>query len=142
MTVEAFIDLIVERAEALSASDAMALKESVSAGNDRLIQAEKITDFWKQVNSFFSGEMMTQPLYKKTAARIIHIFMKDVLDLPDLDWQGAANLRDIYECRVCANAIAQVYERGIIPSRDNEAFGINDEMSDELIADAINKLFA
>ncbi len=141
MTVEAFIDLIIESAEELSISNELDLKESISARKDEMIQAKRISAFWKQVNSLYSGEMMTQPLNKKTAARIIHIFMQDVLNVPDVDWQGAANLRDIYECRVCANAIAQVYEKSIIPPRDNDVFGVNDAIPDGMIADIINSLY-
>ncbi len=129
MTVEAFIDEILEGTEDLK------------VGRDEESSEEKISDFWKQVNSLYSGEMMTQPLNKKTAARICHIFMKGVLNLSDVDWQEAAKLRDIYECRVCANAIAQVYERGIIPPRDNDVFGVNDVMPDGMIADIINSLY-
>ena len=53
-------------------------------------------------------------LDRKTAALIIHEFLYDVLKEPDEeDISPAFELEDIYECRVCAMHIAQVYSKGI-----------------------------
>lgn len=58
-------------------------------------------------------------LDRRTAARIIHMFMKKVLDIRDLkDIKEAYRLRDIFDCRVCAGHIAEVYLRGIIKPID------------------------
>lgn len=57
----------------------------------------------------------TSFLDKRTAARIIHQFMKIELCIPDLEEIKAAEiLQDLYTCRVCANHIAQVYLRNIM----------------------------
>ena len=41
-----------------------------------------------------------------------------VCGLSDLDMSGAKGLKDLYDCRVCANHIAQVYMRGIMDAKD------------------------
>lgn len=54
-------------------------------------------------------------LDKRTAARIIHLFMKielNVQDVPEI--KQAEKLSDLYVCRVCVNHVAQVFIRGII----------------------------
>ena len=57
----------------------------------------------------------TAPLNRQTAARIIHQFLKLECSVPDLaDIAPALRLRDLYNCRACAEHIAQVYTRGII----------------------------
>lgn len=71
-----------------------------------------------------------QPLTKREAARMIHEFMKNVMKLPDKDWGSAASIKDIYECRVCANAIAQVCVRGIMQVREDGSFGHEDLLTD------------
>lgn len=49
------------------------------------------------------------------AARILHLYMQHVLGIPDLtDISAAGILKDLYDCRVCVNHIAQVYLRGIM----------------------------
>ncbi len=73
------------------------------------------------------------------AARITHMFiLKETYaaDLPDIS--GAAVLRDLYDCRVCVNHIAQVYLRGLIEAR--EIRGISKERF--LIFDGKEKLSA
>ena len=35
-----------------------------------------------------------------------------------LDISGAKDLRDLYDCRICANHIAQAYMRGIMNAKD------------------------
>ena len=56
-----------------------------------------------------------KPLDRRTAARIIHQFMKIEMHIPDeTDISQAENLKDLYTCRVCANHIAQVVVRKIM----------------------------
>ena len=63
-----------------------------------------------------------EPLDRRTAARLIHLYIRDVLGINDLrDITPSYQLRDLFDCRVCANHIAQVYQRGIISAvRINE----------------------
>ncbi|MCR4744162.1 MAG: hypothetical protein K5894_02905 [Lachnospiraceae bacterium] len=67
-----------------------------------------------------------QELNRKTAARISYEFIKEVLGYKDMNWGIASKLKDIYECRVCANAVAQVYVRGIMSSLTDDFFGLNE----------------
>lgn len=61
---------------------------------------------------------------RRTAARIIHQFMKTELKVPDsIDIRLAEELKDLYTCRVCANHIAQVYVRGIMMAQEIEHEG-------------------
>ena len=48
-------------------------------------------------------------------AKIIHKYIKDDKGIGDLnDISGAAVLKDLYDCRVCVDHIAQVYLRGLV----------------------------
>lgn len=55
---------------------------------------------------------------RRNAASIIHIFIRDVLNIPDIsDPKRLAEcdkLKDLYDCRVCVNAIMQVYLRKLM----------------------------
>jgi hypothetical protein len=64
------------------------------------------------------------PVSRKVMARIFHMYLlkeKGVSDLTDIG--EAAELRDLYDCRVCANHVAQVYLRGIMDAKDLSAKG-------------------
>ncbi len=124
MNIEAFIDYIISEYE-MAHSD----KNDID-----------IDHFWKEVMSYFSEDMLGSPVNKKSAARILYAFSKIVLKLPNLDWIRAKKLRDIYECRVCAEAIAQMYERGIIDGVGPCIFGINDTMKAEELRMAVDKM--
>ena len=63
-------------------------------------------------------------LDRRTAARIIHRYMKLELGIPDLPDISAANvLADLYTCRACVNDVAQIFLRGIMQSREVERDG-------------------
>ena len=58
-------------------------------------------------------------LTRSDAARYAHLYMRENLGLPDIpDISEAEILKDLYDCRVCANHIAQAYLRGIMPGKD------------------------
>ena len=70
-------------------------------------------------------------LDRRTAARILHRYMKIELGIPDVqDISGAEVLADLYTCRACVNDVAQLFVRGIMESRqverDGKAFEIFD----------------
>ena len=83
---------------------------------------------------------------RKNAARICHMYLLKVMNVTDLDISGARSLRDLYDCRVCANHIAQVYMRGIMDAknikRDGEFlwFDLNGEDDDAYISGIIDRL--
>ncbi len=77
---------------------------------------EKLTD------GFLRGDVLT----RKAAAKITHVYMRDVLKIQDMeDINPAEILRDLYDCRTCVNHIAQVYLRGIMDAV--EIKGISEE---------------
>lgn len=56
---------------------------------------------------------------RKNIARIIHMYLLKVKGISDLqDISKACELRDLYDCRVCANHIAQVYLRDIMSAKE------------------------
>lgn len=60
-----------------------------------------------------------EEISRKCMARIIHMYLlkeKGIADLPDIS--KAQVLHDLYDCRVCANHVAQVYLRGIMDAGD------------------------
>ena len=66
-------------------------------------------------------------LDRKTAARLIHCFLKIILREPDeADITPAYELKDLFDCRVCAGHIAQVYLKGIMDKADIEGICIFD----------------
>lgn len=84
-------------------------------------------------------------LLRKDAARILHLYMQKVLDVRDEDnITNASVLKDLYDCRVCANHIAQVYLRGIMKGHEYPngllLFDSDSEISDEESKEAINKI--
>ena len=67
--------------------------------------ARRITD------GYVTGDLLD----RRGAAKITHLFIRDVFGIKDLDnIDPAEKLRDLYDCRVCVNHIAQMYLRGIM----------------------------
>jgi hypothetical protein len=63
-------------------------------------------------------------LDRRTVARLMHIYMKKYLGLKDpTDISQAYCLRDLFDCRICAQHIAVMYVLGIM-----KAVKINDFM--------------
>lgn len=61
---------------------------------------------------------------RKNIARIIHMYLLKEKGIPDIqDISKAGELRDLYDCRVCANHVAQVYLKGIMGAKDLAAKG-------------------
>ena len=87
--------------------------------------AEKRDVWLSGLLSEIPQERQTEPLRRKVAAKAVHGFLLEVLGLPDEDWGEAAKLADIYECKVCANAIAQTIVRGIMKPVSGTEFGGN-----------------
>lgn len=131
---------------------------------------EKVSDFIRRLYQLKEGEDGTDPaeqalregwvsaedvynaersLDRQTAARIVHGYIRIVQgaeDLPDIT--AASFLRDLYDCRLCVNHIAQVCLRGImdarkIPGISDRGFFIFDhraEVSEEEAEEIISRL--
>ena len=74
-------------------------------------------------------------LDRRTAARIMHNYMRTELGIKDAeDITPAYELRDLFDCRVCANHIAQIYVRKImepVKLGDISIFDVYGEVSEE-----------
>lgn len=63
-------------------------------------------------------------------ARIVHSFLLKVLNEQEMeDIAPATKLKDLYDCRVCANHIAQVYAKGIMEACKDNVFGLTEKLS-------------
>ncbi|MBR6403349.1 MAG: hypothetical protein IKS48_08190 [Eubacterium sp.] len=77
-------------------------RDSLPAGTEKWLEEQDLLN---------RGE----ELERRTAARILHMYMRAVLGIKDVeDITPAYELRDLFDCRVCANHIAQVYMRGVM----------------------------
>ncbi|WP_044917091.1 hypothetical protein [Butyrivibrio sp. WCE2006] len=137
MNIEEFIDFIITEYESGKSKES----EKAFQENNDFIREEQLNKFWKNVMALFSEKMIKEKVSRKNAARILYAFYKDVYNESDIDWGSSKKLKDIYECRVCANAIAQMYDNGILESATKEYFGLNDILSsDELMKSALKLL--
>ncbi|SFP90105.1 hypothetical protein SAMN04487928_11156 [Butyrivibrio proteoclasticus] len=83
-----------------------------------------------------SADIYKMPLRRNTMARVLHEFYKNVLKVKDLDWRDAGKFPDIYDCKLCANPLAQCYVRGLIkPRKEGNVLilGANDIVTNEEI---------
>lgn len=80
---------------------------------------------FKTINSDKVAYLLTEfaddyDIRKKNAARITHVFMRDILNISDItdesELSEAGKLRDLYDCRVCVADITQMYVRRIMPA--------------------------
>ena len=91
--------------------------------------------------SLFEYYLHDGAIPRRLAARVVHLFMTRILKIPDVDWDKALTLRDIYECRSCANAIAQVYQRGLMLPLDEDRFGLSEDVTEEVLDRIIERLY-
>jgi len=88
----------------------------------------------------FSKAQLAEPAGRKSVAVVSHEFLVRVAELKDEDWGEFEKLSDIYDCKVCANAIAQVCVRGVMkPLRPGE-FGGEPVADDEELRKIIDRL--
>lgn len=84
-------------------------------------------------------------LNRKTAARMIHEFLRRVLEEEDSkEWQQAKTLQDLYDCHSCVNHIAQVYEKGIMEALEDgekKIFGADKTVSDVEAKKIVERIF-
>ena len=63
-------------------------------------------------------------LTRKKCAVISHLYLQKILrEKDEINIDPALKLRDIYDCRICANHIAQVYTKGIM-----DCFALSDDL--------------
>lgn len=86
----------------------------------------------------------TAPLERRTIARIIHMYLCTVMDEQDeADVTVSYQLRDLYDCRVCAGHVMQVYTKGIMDSQEHapglHIFGMKEAVTKEELRQIIER---
>ena len=98
------------------------------------VSDESLGSFTKMALSDYSEKAKNSPVNKKNAARIVEEFLRHNLHESDLPIKEACVLKDLYDCRICTNSVAQVYQKGIIKPLRKDVFGMEEILSkDELI---------
>lgn len=74
-------------------------------------------------------------LDRRTAARILHEFLRrELKEADEEDWGAARSLRDLYSCRTCVNHVAQIYAKGIMEAAGVEAAEAETEGQQQFVA--------
>ena len=83
---------------------------------------------------------------RKNVVRILHMYLLNELSIKDVkDITPAYVIKDLFDCRVCANHIAQIYLRGLMePIKIGEIcmFDLHGDVNDEEIKNIKCKLSA
>lgn len=104
--------------------------------------AKEMQLFYATIRSAFSTQQLKSPTLRRDAARILHIFLLQIAKLPDEDWGEYTRLKDLYDCRICANAIAQVCVRSLLHPVSRTEFGSLRPLSEKEASDAIECLLS
>ena len=83
----------------------------------------------------------SEEIDRRSAAALIHIFLREIHKEPDItDITPASILRDLYDCRVCVDHIAQVYLKGIMESFDYKELSKTGKAGEFLLFDGLKKV--
>ena len=98
-----------------------------------------VNEMWyNEEYDFHPGRELT----RKDAARIIHDFLINIMkEADEIEVSSAYALRDLFECRVCAPHIAQVYEKGIMGRHVGDN-GKGSPEKDSKVEDSAGKYFS
>lgn len=100
---------------------------------------EKRTEQLK--NCLIQYEKESGPLLRKDAARIIHEFLRDELKEPEeSDASPAYRLQDLFDCRVCAGHVIQVYVKGIMEGYFTREGRFIFGMQDKVLAEELERI--
>lgn len=79
---------------------------------------------------------------RRNAARIVHEFLRiELKEQDERNIRKANVLTDLYDCKVCANHIAQVYLKGIMPSKEPTRFQLLMKIDENEMQDIVCKMF-
>ncbi|MCR4961527.1 MAG: hypothetical protein K6A74_08740 [Lachnospiraceae bacterium] len=104
------------------------------------LSKDKREDLSTYYAGMFSVNSLKEPIRRKNAARAVHVFMTIVLNSRDEDWGRYSELKDIYDCRICANAIAQVCIKGIMAPVSKSEFGSDLVLTEEEAGKILGRL--
>lgn len=104
----------------------------------------KVIDLLNLLENDNSLEEKDAVLTRKLCAKIIHEFLQKNMHEPDeIGIEKAYFIRDLFDCRVCANHIAQVYLKGIMDvfsiDKDLVLFMPEKEVSDEQLREYVKR---
>ena len=125
MTTELFADYVIKEYETFSGQ--MLSDIAKAADRDYLVSGISQTD-------------LQSPVTRKFAAVILHRAMQRLTHEEDEEWGIAKGFRDIYDCRICANAIAQVAVKGIIPPQTDKLFETTGILTEEEVQTFVSRL--
>ena len=126
MTTDSFVERILNGYETLNSHR---LRASERAAAREFILADVPKDAVPEVPT------------RKLAALILYRGLQRLTDESDEDWGNARNYKDIYDCRVCANAVAQLSVKGIMEPLAADLFGMTEMISDSDAEEAALRLF-
>ena len=126
MTTDGFVECILDEYEA--------------AFRRRLDSFERATAK-EYIESDVSEDNLSGAVSRKLAALILHKSLQRLTDEKDEEWGPARQFKDIYDCRVCANAVAQVSVKGILYPISADEFGMTEILSDEELITTAKRLF-
>lgn len=128
ITIRQFVGMLGELTAASTSDDAY-VSDCAFAANTTSLHIAHIRGWLEDQDERFPDT----PLDRRTAARIIHNFMRIEFSIPDLpDITPATRLADLYTCHACVNHVAQVFCRGIMSSTETERDGKIYEIFDML----------
>lgn len=79
---------------------------------------------------------------RRNAARIVHEFLRLRCNEEDeKDFRHAEILTDLYDCKVCAKHVAQVYLKGIIPAKENRRFQLLQKIDEDELREIVCRMF-
>lgn len=114
VTVKEFVAALWDYRISMSTSDLQACHVELDSASDILHYGH--LRGWLEDQDEVESESV---LVRRSAARILHQFMKIELQIPDLnDISAADELKDLYTCRVCVNHVAQVYLRNLMEAEE------------------------
>lgn len=79
---------------------------------------------------------------RRNVARIVHEFLRiQCHEVDERNIRSAERLTDLYDCKVCANHIAQVYIKGIIEAKEERRFQLLLKISENEADEIIRRMF-
>ena len=79
---------------------------------------------------------------RRNAARIVHDFLRiQCGEADESDWKEAERLSDLYHCKVCAKHVAQVYLKGIMPSKEENQFQLLLKVGESEAREIVYRMF-
>lgn len=105
--------------EKISAITIKEFVEKLAAGGGLVPSPADCVEYGCSFGWLEAGDVAAQDevLLRKHAARIIHNFLRlELKEADDIDGSPAYVLQDLFDCRVCAGHIIQVYVKGIMNS--------------------------